>query len=98
MSFSLITFAKEIPRANRWEGSVRSCLGNATAQERIKYGSKLPRHCTCLANFFVETCAPNDKTTSKEFSSCALKQGNDYLKETKNCLKAGLEPDQNPYL
>ena len=90
--------AKTVPMASRWVGSVRGCLGNSTVAEWNQYGSKLPRLCTCLANYLVKTCANSDSTSQKEFASCASTKMSGLIKAITPCVNSGREPHKNPFL
>lgn len=90
--------SKKVTRANRWEGAVRGCFANHTLAEREKYGSKLPRLCTCLATLMVSKCAPSDSTSNEAFVPCVTKLISSAEKQVAACVGKGTEPDKNPYL
>ena len=60
-----------ITRAQRWEGSFRMCMANATAEEIKRFSGSLPNACGCLATYLISNCAKTDKSSSTEVGKCA---------------------------
>jgi hypothetical protein len=98
ITYIFVIHSQASTQEERWEGSVRGCLGGATPQERDLFGSKLPRYCTCLSNFLIKNCAPSNSTTNEQFTACAKKYNEAQIMGAINpCLKSGVEPLKNPH-